>query len=105
MDLARGLAPKVGASLPPEVLDGVHCRSPGRRGARADDRGHGWPRRCRSVTCKDGGSAVAGDATKILLRWYEKDGAAPGAAVLYLHGGGMIMGSVALYDGPVAQYV
>lgn len=45
------------------------------------------------------------DGTPILLRWYVKNGAAPGAAVLYLHGGGMIMGSVALYDGPVARYV
>jgi len=45
------------------------------------------------------------DGTPILLRWYVKNGAAPGAAVLSLHGGGMIMGSVALYDGPVARYV
>jgi len=48
---------------------------------------------------------LAADGAQILLRWYVKDGAAPGAAVLYLHGGGMIMGSVALYDGPVARYV
>jgi acetyl esterase/lipase len=39
------------------------------------------------------------------LRWYAKSGAAPGPAALYLHGGGMILGSVALYDGPVARYV
>jgi acetyl esterase/lipase len=49
--------------------------------------------------------AVAGDGTKVLLRWYAKDGAAPGAAALYLHGGGMILGSVALYDAPIARYV
>ena len=29
----------------------------------------------------------------------------PGPAVLYLHGGGMISGSVAIYDGPVSRYV
>jgi acetyl esterase/lipase len=28
-----------------------------------------------------------------------------GPAVLYLHGGGMISGSVAIYDGPVSHYV
>lgn len=49
--------------------------------------------------------AVAEDGAKTLLRWYVKDGAAPGPAALYLHGGGMILGSVALYDGPVARYV
>ncbi len=49
--------------------------------------------------------AVAGDGTKVLLRWYAKDGAAPGSAALYLHGGGMILGSVALYDAPIARYV
>jgi len=50
-------------------------------------------------------AALAPMSAAILLRWYVKNGAAPGAAVLYLHGGGMIMGSVALYDGPVARYV
>src|SRR3954468_3082628 len=49
--------------------------------------------------------AVAGGGTKALLRWYAKDGAAPGSAALYLHGGGMILGSVALYDAPIARYV
>ncbi len=47
------------------------------------------------------------DGAEILLRWYAPSGAAavPGPAVVHLHGGGMIMGSVALYDGPVARYV
>jgi acetyl esterase/lipase len=49
--------------------------------------------------------AVAEDGGKILLRWYVKTGAAPGPAALYLHGGGTILGSVALYDGPIARYV
>jgi acetyl esterase/lipase len=48
---------------------------------------------------------VAEDGTKVLLRWYAKEGAAPGPAALYLHGGGMILGSVALYDAPIARYV
>jgi acetyl esterase/lipase len=48
---------------------------------------------------------VAEDGTKVLLRWYAKESAAPGPAALYLHGGGMILGSVALYDAPIARYV
>jgi acetyl esterase/lipase len=46
------------------------------------------------------------DGDPISARWYEpsRDGTA-GPAVLYLHGGGMIMGSVAGYDRLVAGYV
>jgi acetyl esterase/lipase len=47
---------------------------------------------------------TAVDGARVLLRWYEKDDAAAGPAVLYLHGGGMISGSVDLYDGPVSRY-
>ncbi|GAB7037082.1 MULTISPECIES: alpha/beta hydrolase [Catenuloplanes] len=49
--------------------------------------------------------ATAADGTTILLRWYAKDGAAPGSAVLFLHGGGMISGSVDAFDTTVARYV
>lgn len=49
--------------------------------------------------------ATAADGAAILLRWYVKDGAQPGPAALYIHGGGMILGNVGLYDGPVARYV
>lgn len=45
------------------------------------------------------------DGADLLLRWYTKDGAQPGSAVLYFHGGGMILGSVALWDGPVSRIV
>ncbi|TLS44455.1 alpha/beta hydrolase [Streptomyces montanus] len=48
---------------------------------------------------------TAGDGAKLLLRWYVKEGAQPGAAVLFLHGGGMILSSVSLYDGTVSRYV
>ena len=48
---------------------------------------------------------TADDGTTIALRWYTKDGATPGPAVLYLHGGGMILGSLGLYDPRVAGYV
>jgi acetyl esterase/lipase len=42
---------------------------------------------------------------EIELRWYTKTGAAPGPAVVYAHGGGMIGGSLDLYDKVVSWYV
>jgi acetyl esterase/lipase len=45
----------------------------------------------------------AADGTQLRARWYHA--ASSGAAVLYLHGGGMILGSVAIFDGPVSRYV
>jgi acetyl esterase/lipase len=45
------------------------------------------------------------DGADLLLRWYVKDGAQPGSAVLYFHGGGMILGSVAMWDGPISRIV
>jgi acetyl esterase/lipase len=46
-----------------------------------------------------------GGGISILARWYGKAGSNPGSAVVYLHGGGMIAGSVELYDNIVAKYV
>jgi acetyl esterase/lipase len=54
--------------------------------------------------CRDFETA-AGDGATLLLRWYTKNASAPGSAVLYLHGGGMILSNVTIYDGPVARYV
>ena len=45
------------------------------------------------------------DGTPVKLRWYEKAGGRKGPAVLYLHGGGMILGSVDTYDSVVRNYV
>lgn len=48
------------------------------------------------------------DEEPVLCRWYEPPGSttSPGrAAVCYLHGGGLIAGSVELYDRVVAGYV
>lgn len=42
---------------------------------------------------------------EIELRWYAKAGPAPGSAVVYAHGGGMIGGSLDLYDEVVSWYV
>jgi acetyl esterase/lipase len=48
---------------------------------------------------------TARDGARLLLRWYTTEAAAPGPAVLYLHGGGMITGSVALYDARLSRQV
>jgi len=45
------------------------------------------------------------DGSSIPARWYTKAGSNRGSAVVYAHGGGMICGSVAVYDRFVASYV
>jgi len=45
------------------------------------------------------------DGGELALRWYALEGSAPGSAVVYLHGGGRIAGSIDLYDHRVARYV
>ncbi|MEU6741980.1 alpha/beta hydrolase [Streptosporangium sandarakinum] len=49
--------------------------------------------------------ATADDGARIRMRWYAKDGATPGPAVLFFHGGGYIFGHIDLFDGPVSRYV
>jgi acetyl esterase/lipase len=52
--------------------------------------------------------AVSRDGAGVPLRWYAppgRDSSAPGPAALYLHGGGMIAGTIDLYDRTVAAYV
>ncbi len=53
-------------------------------------------------------SAVSHDGADVPLRWYAPPGhdrSQAGPAVVYLHGGGMIAGTVQLYDRWVAAYV
>ncbi|HEV7186065.1 MAG TPA: alpha/beta hydrolase [Leifsonia sp.] len=47
----------------------------------------------------------ADDGATLLARWYTKRGSSPGSAALFLHGGGLIAGSVKIYDPYVAQHV
>ena len=44
------------------------------------------------------------DGATLLARWYRRPVSDTGAAVLYLHGGGMIVGSVLIFDGPVSRH-
>ncbi|MGH9020012.1 MAG: alpha/beta hydrolase [Acidimicrobiales bacterium] len=57
------------------------------------------------VTTDSFSTATADGESEIELRWYTKAGSTSRAAVLYTHGGGMIGGSVDLYDDVVSWYV
>ena len=48
-------------------------------------------------------SVVTPDGATLLARWYRQPSGDSRAAVLYLHGGGMIAGSVPVFDGPVSR--
>jgi acetyl esterase/lipase len=49
--------------------------------------------------------ATVGDGEQVTMRWYTKDGATAGPAVVFFHGGGYIFGHIDLFDGPVSRYV
>lgn len=44
------------------------------------------------------------DGATLSLRWYSKKGSNPGSAVLYCHGGGMMLSSVDVYHTVIARY-
>ncbi|MDV6230591.1 alpha/beta hydrolase [Rhodococcus cercidiphylli] len=46
----------------------------------------------------------ADDGTIVTARWYVPEGTTSGSAVVYVHGGGLICGSVELYDQVVRYY-
>lgn len=50
-------------------------------------------------------TALAADGSAIPLTWYEKRDAGQHAAVVYVHGGGMIAGSATIYDRLLRHYV
>jgi acetyl esterase/lipase len=49
--------------------------------------------------------ATADDGAQIQMRWYTKEGATSGPAVVYFHGGGYFFGHIDHFDGTVARYV
>jgi acetyl esterase/lipase len=61
------------------------------------------PRPANVVTKRFEARSIDGAAVE--LRWFTKRDANPGAGVLYIHGGGMIAGSVALYSPLICDYV
>lgn len=44
------------------------------------------------------------DGKEVLLRWFQKRSSRPGSAALYIHGGGMLLGSVDVYDEILRRY-
>ncbi len=50
-------------------------------------------------------STVSNDGAPIELRWYTRAGNRPGSAVVYAHGGGMLLGSLDAYDTLLSWYV
>lgn len=49
------------------------------------------------------GYTAGSDGVEVPLRWFQRPGSAPGSAVVYLHGGGMVGGTAQLFE-PVARY-
>lgn len=105
-EVAAALAPMAAATAggaPPPVGDVAARRAALEAVFRHGDTAQPFP---DDVTLTDHELTTADGAT-ILLRWYARKDAAdePGPAVLYLHGGGMIVGNVGMFDGLVARYV
>jgi acetyl esterase/lipase len=102
-EMAAALAPMAEAtkdSLPPAVGDVATRRATFEP---MMGQANGAPGTPADVTTTDH-RATRADGTELLLRWYSKDGASPGSAVLYLHGGGMILGNLGLFDATLARY-
>ncbi|GAA2005167.1 alpha/beta hydrolase [Nakamurella flavida] len=102
--VAAGLAALAGPDEPPPPLPAGDVE--GRRAAveALQTVAHALLPTPSDVAVRDFETTTADGAT-LLLRWYAKEGSSPGSAVLYAHGGGMILSTVAIYDGPVARYV
>jgi acetyl esterase/lipase len=54
---------------------------------------------------RTGYRAQAPGGARIELRWYQRRDERPGAAVIYAHGGGMVLGSLDSYDTLLDRYV
>ena len=65
---------------------------------------HGKLNNPSDVTMTDYETTTADGAT-LLLRWYTKVASSPGSAVLYCHGGGMMLSCVDIYNTVIARYV
>lgn len=104
-DLTRAVAAMIasGATLPPPAPrdDWKALRAAGEASLAAMEAA--LPENA-SVTRQER-SATSRDGTPVPLRWYtpqNHDRAGAGPAAVYLHGGGMILGSVPLHDRLVA---
>jgi acetyl esterase/lipase len=87
---------ELGAELAPAMAELAAQAAEGHAPARDD-----W----QAVRTASFTTSTSDGQDEIELRWYTKTSAAPGSAVVYAHGGGMIGGSLDLYDKVVAWYV
>ena len=104
--VAEALAPfaaETAGSMPPPVGDVAARRAALEAVFRYADTAQPFP---DDVTITDHKLTTV-DCATIRLRWYARKDASgePGPAALYLHGGGMIVGHVGLFDGSVSRYV
>jgi acetyl esterase/lipase len=103
-EIAEALAPMAGAmadALPPAVGDIAARRAMWEPIIGAAGTAQPIPADVKTSEHR----AIADDGARITMRWYAKDGATPGPAVLFFHGGGYIFGHIDLFDGPVSRYV
>lgn len=49
--------------------------------------------------------AISADGTTVPVRWYTRGTDKPGSAIVFVHGGGMICGSVDVYEPLIRHYV
>jgi acetyl esterase/lipase len=100
-EIAAAMAPMADGMTPPPVGDVAGRRAMWEPIIGAAGVAQPYP---GDVTTSDH-VGTADDGAQVKLRWYAKDGSAPGSAVLFFHGGGYIFGHIDLFDGPVARYV
>jgi acetyl esterase/lipase len=99
----KAMADRSGPLPPPPPVGDIESRRSGL------NRMLGWANNTAQpvadeVETTDYALTVNGGAT-ILARWYRLPSSDSRAAVVYLHGGGLILGSVPIFDGPVSRYV
>jgi acetyl esterase/lipase len=105
-EVAEALAPfaaEAARSTPPPVGDVATRRATLEAVFRYGDTAQPFP---DDVTLTDHELTTADGAT-IRMRWYARKDASgdPSPAALYMHGGGMIVGDIGMFDGTVSRYV
>jgi acetyl esterase/lipase len=104
-EVAEALAPFAEAAdtTPPPVGDVATRRAVLEAVFRYGDTAQPFP---DDVTITDH-ELTSSDGARIRARWYVRKDVSgePGPAVLYMHGGGMIVGDIDMFDGTVSRYV
>jgi acetyl esterase/lipase len=113
--MALSLDPEVAAGLAPlaALAEGAPLPPPGDWRTRRDGAAVTFAFIASQIPPVTGVTSVdhavtAPDGAQVPLRWYLPDGhdaTTTGPAVLYLHGGGMILGSVDMYDQLIRSFV